>query len=114
MKRWVIALLLVACGGKKDEPPKPTAAGDVSAIVTAPTNPLDEARRILSMTKKRDPEAWVALAHAQVAAKQTDAAKVTLEEALSAARADKEGAPALVMATEVMLALGDSEGAAKL
>ena len=109
MKRLVF-LLLVACGDKREAPAPTTSLPTTPAATT----PLSEATQLLGVGK-RDATAWVALAHAQVTAKRPEA-RSTLEQALAAARADttRQGAEALVFAVEVLDALGDGEGAAKL
>jgi hypothetical protein len=107
---WVVVLLL-ACSEKKQEPkvvpPEP---------VPPPTTPLERAQRQLGPETKPSPSALVALAYAQVVAKQPALANKTLASALAAARADQNtsGSVALVEAVEVMLALGDRAGAATL
>ena len=124
MRYWVLALL-IACGSEKqkqvtpppDPPPRqPPVVVDAAPPKHIPTTPLEEARDIITSKKRRDPTAFVALAHAQAAAKQLDAAKQTLADGLEAARAEKtsEGAKALAMGVEVYVALGDTDAAAKL
>jgi len=111
MKRAWLLMLLLACSEKKQEPlPAPPEP------VPPPTTPLERARRQLAPELKPGPSALVALAFAQVVAKQPEPAKATLERALAAARADQTtgGAVALVEAVEVVLALGDNAGATKL
>ncbi|MBA3501890.1 MAG: hypothetical protein M4D80_10405 [Myxococcota bacterium] len=109
MNRFVLIALLAACGDKR-EAPAPTASLPLPTVST----PLSEAKQLLAVGR-RDPTAWVALAHAQVVAKLPEAL-ATLDAALSAARADtsREGAQALAFAVEVLDALGDTGGAAKL
>jgi hypothetical protein len=112
MKRWLLLVLLCACGGKKDDN-KP-AAGEVAATVKKPATPLAEAKQLLAAQRKRNPEEWVALAHAQAVAKDP-AAKQTLDDALSAARSDQlDGPAALVLATDVLILLGDTTNTQKL
>src|SRR6188768_1025330 len=103
MKRLVLIALLVACGDKKSDVP----AATVSDVVK-PETPLAEAKRLLTTVPKRDPKAWVALAHAQAVAKLPEA-KQTLEAALAAARADTgdEATIALAHAVEVAELLGE-------
>lgn len=114
MSRWKLAwlvVLLVACSKKKEAPPPPPPEP-----VAAPATPLERAQRQMTPDLKPSPSALVALAFAQVVAKQPEPAKATLKVALAAARKDdtSSGAEALVEAVEVMLALGDRGGAAKL
>jgi hypothetical protein len=111
MKRWLLLVLLCACGGKKDDN-KP--AGEVAATVKKPATPLAEAKQLLAAQRKRNPEEWVALAHAQAVAKDP-AAKQTLDDALSAAGSDQlDGPAALVLATDVLILLGDTTNTQKL
>ncbi len=107
---WLIVLLL-ACSKKKEEPPPPPPEP-----IAAPTTPLERAQRQMTPDLKPSPSALVALAFAQVVAKQPEPANATLKVALAAARKDDSsgGAEALVEAVEVMIALGDRAGAAKL
>lgn len=107
---WLL-VLLVACSKKKEEPRVPPPEP-----IPAPVTPLERAQRQLTPELKPSPSALVALAFAQVVAKQPVPANATLKRALAVARSDdsRGGAEALVEAVEVMLALSDSTGAAKL
>ena len=125
LARYSVLALLLACGNEHqkqatpppDPPPRqPPVVVDAAPPKHVPTTPLEEARDTIMSKKRRDPTAFVALAHAQVAAKQLDAAKQTLADGLEAARAEKtsEGAKALAMGVDVFATLGDADAAAKL
>lgn len=111
MKRLLLIAMLAACGDKKSEAP----AANVGAVVKRDETPLEEAKRLLTTVPKREPKAWVALAHAQ-AVKQLPEAKATLDAALASARADDgdTGTIALAHAVEVASLLGRPDAAAIL